>query len=95
MRLNFFATTYDSCDVLCAVAATAEFESLVGCGQESGRSYLLMARLWAEKGRVEETSRYIREAMKLRCPEEDMVEYLVLAHVKRLVSWVFVLIFIP
>lgn len=42
-----------------------------------------MAKLWAEKGNVEETSHYIGEAMKLRCPEEDMVEYLVLAHIKR------------
>ena len=70
---------------VCA-AATAVFEGLVACGEEKRGNYLMMSRLWAEQGNVEETHYYIREAMRLKIPEEDMVEFLIIAHLVRSVD---------
>ncbi len=65
-------------------AASAEFEGVLASGQVSRRSYELMARMWAEKGNVEETERYIEEAMKRPSKVDDnMLDYLLVAHLKK------------
>lgn len=70
--------------LLVIVAASAEFEELVGSGEADRRSFFLMGKLWAERGDVDKTRHFVEEGIKK--PGSSTlrgVDLLLTAHLKK------------